>query len=97
MLARQQVIVDHFPQQCMPEGVARFIRGQYGSINRLPQLSLQLSIRGVGRSREQSMINPGAGHCSQLQSLLGPVRKAQDPYVQGIPKGVWHVDTAASG
>ena len=52
MLSRQQVIMDHFPQQGVPEGIPRLVRSYDRSVDRLTQLAFQLPIRGF-RSRRQ--------------------------------------------
>src|SRR3954454_16829875 len=95
MLTWQEVIVDHFSEQCMAKGVSGFIRRQYRSVNRLPEPALQLTIRGTRHGRQQLMINSSSCYSCQLQGLLRSVRKAQDTYVQCVAERVWHVDTAA--
>ena len=79
----------------MPEAVSGLVRGQHSGVYRLAELAFEIAIRGTRHGLEQTMINTITRDGGQLQGLLGPVRKAQYAYVEGVPERVRHVNAAA--
>ena len=85
-LARQEVLVDRGPRQCVTEAVAtaRGVDDEQLALDRLAQRCIQLGVGKYGHQTQQSVGHPATSARGDPQHMLGGVGQALGPGQQYV-------------